>query len=432
MQIRLGYGTGLQTVHIPDENLMGVLRPKEAAPPQTASQLVRAALNAPVDGPTLREIVHPHEKIVLITSDITRPVPSHEIIPVVLDTLYEAGIQPKDITLVFALGSHRHHTEAEKELLAGPRVYREIRCVDSDPDDCVRMGYTKRGTPVDITRIVAEADRRICIGNVEYHWFAGYSGGAKAIMPGVSSRAAIQHNHSLMADPNARAALLEENPVRMDLEEAAAICGVDFLINVVLDTHKHILYVAAGTLEAAHRKACHILDQLYCTPIKCLADIVIVSQGGAPKDMNLYQAQKALANAYQAVRPNGIVILVGRCQEGPGDPVFETWMRAANSPAEILQRIQTDFCLGGHKAAAFAKVLATAEIILVSEMNPETVRAMLMEPAKSVQEALELAMSRLGPTAQILVMPFGGATLPQLEQHGNGKECSHDAGMPLY
>lgn len=431
MQISLGYGIGSQTVVIPDENLMGVLYPNEAAPPQAAEHLIRAALNAPVAGPPLCGIVRPHEKVVLITSDITRPVPSHEIVPVVLDVLYEAGVRPADVTLVFALGSHRRHTEAEKEKLAGTRAYREIRCVDSDPDDCVCMGYTRRGTPVDITRVVAEADRRICIGNVEYHWFAGYSGGAKAIMPGVSSRAAIARNHSLMADPHARSAVLEGNPVRMDLEEAASICGVDFLINVVLDAHKHILYAAAGEMQAAHRAACRVLDRLYRKPIARQADIVIVSQGGAPKDMNLYQVQKALANAHQAVRPGGTVILVGRCQEGPGEPVFEAWMRAARTPGEILERIQREFCLGGHKAAAFAKVLAMAEILLVSEIEPDTVRAMGMAPAGSVQQALERAMARHGPAAQVLVMPFGGATLPQLEK-SEGKVRDHDAGTPLY
>ena len=155
-----------------------------------------------------------------------------------LDELYAAGAAPEDITLVFALGSHRGHTEAEKAHLAGERAWREITCVDLNVEDCVHIGTTSRGTPVDIDRRVAEADRRICLGNIEYHYFAGYSGGAKAIMPGVSTRAAIQANHSRMVESAACAGHLKGNPVREDIEEAAAMVGVDFILNGVLDAHK--------------------------------------------------------------------------------------------------------------------------------------------------------------------------------------------------
>ena len=320
------------------------------------------------------------------------------------------------MTVVFAIGSHRRHTPEEMRQLAGDYAFETVRCVDSDPDDCVRLGVTDRGTPVDITRAVAEADRRICLGNVEFHWFAGYSGGAKAIMPGVSTRAAITCNHGLMASENACAARIEGNPLREDIEQAGAICGVDFIVNVVLDEHKHIIYAAAGDVTAAHRDACRMLDRLYLKPIPHRADIVVVSQGGAPKDMNLYQTQKALANASHAVRSGGVVILVGACPEGPGEAVFERWMREASSPQEILERIGREFCIGGHKAAAFARVLTRAEIYLVSQMEPETVRAFFMTPVPTVQDALALAQKKLGAEASVLAMPFGGATLPRVQE----------------
>lgn len=183
--------------------------------------------------------------------------------PALLDELYDAGCQPEDITLVFALGSHRCHTEEEQRHLAGDRAWSEITCVDGNTADCVHIGVTSRGTPVDIVRTVAEADRRICLGNIEYHYFAGYSGGAKAIMPGVSTPSAIQANHSRMVEETAHAGKLEGNPVREDIEEAAAMVGVDFIVNVVLDAKKEIIRAVAGDVTAAHRVGCAFLDTLY-------------------------------------------------------------------------------------------------------------------------------------------------------------------------
>lgn len=422
MEIQLGYGVHGQTLQIPDQNISGILLPNELPTDGSPDALLQQALANPIGTKPLNQIVHPGEKVVLITSDITRPVPSYVILPPVVEQLLQAGVRREDITVVFGLGSHRPHTEEEKRKLAGDAVFDAIRCVDSNPDDCIRLGHTRRGTPVDITRVVAEADRRICIGNVEFHWFAGFSGGGKAIMPGVSTRAAIQVNHGLMADPLSRAGQLEGNPVREDLEEAAAICGVDFLVNVVLDEHKHIVYAAAGDVTLAHRDACRVLEQRYRTPIDALADIVVVSQGGAPKDLNLYQLQKALDNAWQAVRPGGIVILVGACPEGCGEAVFQQWMTGAATPQDILTRIRTDFCIGGHKAAAFAKVLDMAQIFLVSEMDPELVRTCFLRPFAQVQDALNEAMKQLGPNASVLLMPYGGSTLPCVK-----KETNHHA-----
>lgn len=426
MELNIGYGYGEQHLTVPDDNLMDVLLPNSVSLPCSGAEAVRRALAAPIGSPPLSELVRPGEKIVLITSDITRPVPSAVIVPEVLGVLYKAGVRPEDIVLVFGLGSHRRHTEQEKEQLVGTKVYHEIHCVDSEPEDCIRMGYTRRGTPVDVTRVVAEADRRICIGNVEFHWFAGFSGGGKAIMPGVSNRAAIQANHRLMADPNAQAAILDGNPLREDLDEAAAICGVDFIVNVVLDTHKQIVYAAAGDLIHAHRDACRVLKTLYSKPIPRQADIVVVSQGGAPKDLNLYQVQKALDNACHAVRPGGIVILAGRCQEGFGDETFQKWMLESDSPQAILNRISREFCLGGHKAAAFAKVLVKARIFLVSDLPASLVRGAMMEPAESIQAALDTAFSQLGSDASVLVMPYGGSTLPCVKGNGDSSTWNNN------
>ena len=414
MKLQFGFGTGVQEADVPERNLLGVLHANEVPLELTGEAEVRRALEAPIGSPRLRELVHPGEKIAVISSDITRPMPTYKVMPALLDELYAAGVRPEDITLVFALGSHRHHTPAEQEKLAGQRAFGEIRCVDSNPDDCVHLGTTQAGTPVDITRVVAEADRRICLGNIEYHYFAGYSGGAKAIMPGVSTRDAIQANHSMMVRPEACAGALETNPLRMDIEEAGAICGIDFIVNVVLSEHKEIIKAVAGDPTSAHRAGCRFLDRIYRKELPRAADIVLVSQGGAPKDLNLYQTQKALDNARHAVRPGGIIVLIGSCKEGLGERVFEQWMTQSPSPDAMIERIGRDFQLGGHKAAAIAMTLKKADIYLVSDLEDDFVRSIFLTPQPDVQTALDRAFEVLGPDATVLAMPYGGSTLPQI------------------
>ena len=299
--------------------------------------------------------------------------------------------------------------------MAGDQVFETVRCVDSDPNDCVHMGVTDAGTPVDITRTVAEADFKICTGNIEFHYFAGYSGGAKAIMPGVSTPAAIQANHRMMVEESACAGKLEGNPIRWDIEQAGDICGIDYMVNVVLDEHKHIVYAVAGDVTQAHRDGCAYLDKMYRKPISSRADVVLVSQGGAPKDANLYQVQKALDNAKHAVKKGGTIILMGACNEGLGSKTFEQWLLSAPTAESMIDRIHKQFQLGGHKAAAIAMVLQNASIDLVSEMDDAFVRSIFLNPQKSAQAALDEALRKYGPEATVLAMPFGGATLPMAE-----------------
>lgn len=401
---------------MPDKNLAGVLMPNQVERGLVGEAEVRRALESPIGSPRLREIVRPGEKIALVTSDITRPMPTWKVMPALLDELYAAGVRPEDITLVFALGSHRAQRPEERRHLAGERAYSEIKCIDSDPEDCVHLGVTSRGTPVDIFRPVAEADRRICLGNIEYHYFAGYSGGAKALMPGVSTRAAIQANHARMVEETSCAGNLVSNNLRADIEEAGEIVGIDFILNVVLDEHKEIIRAVAGDKVKAHREGCRFLDTLYLKKLPARADIVVVSQGGAPKDLNLYQTQKALDNAKHAVKKGGAVILAGSCREGYGERVFSEWIAAAPDAHSMIERVKSDFQLGGHKAAAIAMVLENAKVVLVSELPDEQVRAAFLEPAGSAQEALDRALEAYGEDATVLVMPYGGSTLPVAEE----------------
>ena len=412
MKLEFGYGKGTQIVDVPDKNLLGVLESNEMEHERRGADAVEYALENPIGSERLKTLVRPGQKIAIITSDISRPLPSYDVLPAVLKELESAGIPDEDITVVFALGSHRHHTEEERRRLAGDYAYEKVRCIDSEPDDCIHMGESSNGTPFDFTRSVAEADFRIALGNIEFHYFAGYSGGVKAIMPGVSTPAAIQANHSLMVSPDACAGKLEGNPVREDLEQALKVCPIHFIVNAVLDEHKHIVYAVAGDVIKAHRVGCKYLDKMYRKPIPKRADIVLVSQGGAPKDANLYQTQKALDNAKHALAPGGTMIVIGACNEGLGSAKFEEWLVNAPTAHSMVERIGRDFQLGGHKAAAIAMVLENARIDLVSEMDDDFVRSIFLVPQPSAQAAVDEAMARYGEDATVIAMPFGGATLP--------------------
>ena len=412
--IDINIGKSSQQVEIEDHNLFSVLMPNEVRVDRTGEEAIEDALDHPIGTERIEKIVQPGESIVIVTSDNTRPMPSSVVLPHVLARLQKAGVRDEDVTIVFALGAHRKQSEEEKKDLVGESIYERFKTVDSDADDVVRMGVTRRGTPVDITKIVARADRRICLGNIEYHYFAGYSGGAKAIMPGVSTREAITYNHRFMVEEESHAGSSDDNPVRKDLEEALNYCPVDFILNVVLNEKKEIVYAVAGDVIKAHRKGAQFLDEFYLSRIKQPADIVIVSQGGFPKDLNLYQTQKALDNAQHAVRENGIIILVGACNEGLGDDVFSQWILSASSPSAIIERLRKGFVLGGHKAAAIALVLQKANIYLVSEMSDSLVNEMFMKPFSTVQEAYDSALKTLGNQSKVIVMPFGGSTLPKV------------------
>jgi nickel-dependent lactate racemase len=419
VNIKLGYGKTTLEVNVPDKNLVDVLYANDIKHTNLNESAVSYALDNPIGDIKLIDKLNKLEnkedkKISIITSDITRPLPSKKIIPKILEILKSAGINSNNITIVFAIGAHRNQTKEEMEYLVGSDILNRVRCVDSTPDDVVNYGTTKNGTPIDISRVIAESDFVICIGNVEFHYFAGYSGGAKALFPGTSSARAIECNHKLMLDDNASAGNLTSNPIRDDIEEIAGKVGIDYIVNVVLDESKNIVYASAGDYIKAHRDACEYLDKMYLKPIKEKADIVIVSQGGYPKDINLYQLQKALDNAKSAVKDDGTIILVGECKDGLGNKIFEQYLTGAGKSSDIIDAIQKKFVLGGHKAGAIALVLKYANIDLVSSIDNILVESIFLTPRNSAQEALDIALKKYGDNAKVLVMPYGGSTLPKV------------------
>jgi nickel-dependent lactate racemase len=413
--LALPFGRLALQVTVPQASLIDVLAPGIPGPSEELldeAALVRKALAQPIGSPRLRELARPGERITIVISDLTRPCPSARLLPPILDELAAAGVAEGDITVVVALGLHRPMTASELEAAAGPKLFGRVRAINHDPADVVHLGVTTAGTPVEIFRPVVEADKRVCLANLELHYFAGYSGGAKSILPGCASRATVTANHAMMVRPEARAGRLAGNPVRDDLEEGAALVGIDFILNVVVDGEHRIVGAVAGNATAAHRQGCELVAQRGLVGIPERADVVLVSAGGHPKDVNLYQAQKALDNAAHAVRDGGTIILAAECGEGLGNKTFEAWIRAAASPEDWLDRIQREFVLGGHKAAAIAMVLQRAEVYLVSTLPADLVQRCGMQPFDDLDAALAAALERLGARARILGMPQGGSILP--------------------
>ena len=409
----LEYGKSSVNFDLNPENIICEMKANPVVHKLEGLEEVKRALENPIGSKRLRELVSPGEKVCIIASDITRPCPSYVFLPALIDELAEGGVREEDIVIVLALGIHRPHTEEEMKTLTGAEVFDRVRVVDSDPDDCVYSGSTSRGTPLNITREVNSCDRIIATGNIEMHYFAGYSGGAKALMPGVSDRDAIQANHSMMVEETSVAGRIEGNNIRQDIEEAGDIIGVDFILNVVLDESKKIVGAVAGDHRKAHREGVKILDSMYKIHIPELADLVIASAGGFPKDINLYQAQKALDNAKHAVREGGIIILVAECLEGFGEEVFHDWLHEAKSGEDLIRRAKEDFMLGGHKAAAIAMTVEKcSEVLLVSALPDELAEKTLMKPFTNINDALIHAYKLLGKDARIIIMPHAGSTLP--------------------
>ncbi len=413
MIVNVKKGYEVETVQIDQDCILNILEPEQLPENGDVQQMIAQSLSYPIGSPCLKDIVQKGKTVAILISDMTRPVPSAQILPQVLEQLEKAGIEKEDITIFFAIGSHRKQTPYEQAALVGKEIFHQYRCVDSNIHHTTKIGVTTRGTELYIDSRVVEADYRIAIGNVEFHYFAGFSGGVKALMPGMASPVSIAQNHRLMVDGNAYAGNLDTNPVRLDLEETTRFLSVDFIVNVVLNTHKEIIYVASGDVVQAHRQACAYLGQIYTTPITQKADIVIVSQGGAPKDLNLYQMQKALDNASHAVKDGGTIIMVGSCKEGFGSEPFERWMLQYPDPDEMITALHEHFELGGHKAAAIALVKKKADLYLVSDMDEDIVLQTMLKPYDSLVHAYCDAKEKYSsPT--VIIMPYGGSTLPQI------------------
>ena len=407
--IPLAFGNMVIELEIPERNLFSIILPSEPEKREETAFLIKKALENPIKSRRLSEIVDPNTRIAILVSDVTRPTPTAKILPPLLEELYRGGAKDKNISIVFALGLHRKQTEEESKKLVGEEIYTKIVCIQHDTRRCQRIGVTSRGTPVEIFEGVIDADIIVGTGNIEFHYYAGYSGGAKSVLPGISSQESVITNHKMMFDENSISGRVD-GAVRQDMEEAAKISGLDFILNVVLDSKKEIVAAVAGDFVEAHRNGTECVDSMYKVPVEP-ADAVIVSCGGFPKDVNLFQATKALDNATKAVKEGSFIILVAECAEGIGNYVYECWNNECKSPEDAIERFKHCFEFGGHKSAIVAKISKKFKIYLVSKLHKEQTRNAFFTPMPNLKEALSVVLFEK-PDAKIHLMPYGGQTLP--------------------
>ncbi len=408
-KIPLAFGNTVIELEIPKRNISSIILPPEFENLAETAFLIKKALENPIKSRRLSEIVGPNSSISIIVSDVTRPTPTAKILPPLLEELYMSGAKNENISIVFALGLHRKQTEEELKKIVGEGIYKKILCIQHDTQRCKRIGLTSRGTPVEIFEDVMDADIIIGTGNIEFHYYAGYSGGAKSVLPGISSQESVITNHKMMFDENSISGRVD-GAVRQDMEEAAKIFGLDFILNVVLDSKKEIVAAVAGNFIEAHRKGAECVDSMYKVPVEP-ADAVIVSCGGFPKDVNLFQATKALDNATKAVKEGGSVILVAECAEGIGNQVYECWNKECQSPEDAIERFKHCFEFGGHKSAIVANISKKFNIYLISKLSKEQTRNAFFTPLPNLKEALSVVLLEK-PDAKIHLMPYGGQTLP--------------------
>jgi nickel-dependent lactate racemase len=418
VDVWLPYGKSDVCVRVPARNLLGTIEPKELAGAPDARAELERALKDPIGSKKLSEIANAESKVAIVVDDMTRHAPTSAMILPVLAELNAAGVKDENITVIFGSGTHRAVKPDEAVRLIGEEALKRVKTVSHDckAQDLVYVGTTKKhGNKVLLNRTFAEADVKVLLGDVGFHYYAGYGGGRKSVMPAVSCEETIKHNHAMLLNANARTGVLEGNPVHEDMTEAARLAKVDFILNVVTNSKGEIVKAFAGDLEQAFLEAVKLVDEMYRVTVDRRADIVVVSPGGYPADMNLYQAYKALDNALEVVKRGGVIILVAECPEGHGNQVFYDWMMRLGDLKTVEREIKRNFVLGGHKAYYLLKAQQNHQIILVSSLpDYYATNIFKLKTARAVNDALGEALKIAGSQARVWAMPQGNSTLPQI------------------
>jgi len=416
-EFSIPYGRTKLTVRLNGTFQTELLAPARVQPVADPVQAVRDALSRPAGGVGLADFAGARTVAIAI-NDKTRPVPHAVLLPPLLRSLEALGIAPGAITLIVATGLHASMPEADFAQILPADILARYRVVSHNAvasDNLVSLGKTRLGTAVQVNRLFAQADLRVVVGNLEPHQFMGFSGGVKTAVIGLGGLETINQNHALMLDPHSDLARYDDNPARQDVEEAGRMIGVHFALNDVINESKQIVRVLAGEPQAVMREGMPLVMQVYQVRVAAPFDLLIASPGGHPKDINLYQAQKALGHAARVTRQGGTVILVAACPEGTGSASYEKWVTGMASHQAVLERFEREgFRIGPHKAFQIARDAAPRRVLMVTEMAPDFVRKLLLAPYASLDAALAAALEGLAPTARIGVMPWANATIPTL------------------
>jgi nickel-dependent lactate racemase len=416
--MELKYGDTWFPLELPPARLLAVIRPPVPTPSGSPEEIISAALDG-CDG--ILRTFKAGERVVIVTSDITRYTGSELYLSPLVERLNARGIRDEDIEIVIALGIHRRQTAHEHEKITGS-LYGRIRVADHDCDNrgkLVYLGKTDTGVDVEINRGVTEADRVILTGTIGFHYFAGFGGGRKAILPGVASRKSCMASHFAVLNPapgsgknpHAATGILEGNPVHRAMDEACAMVGPDLLFNTVLAPDKTVIAAFAGDWREAHQAGCRFYLERFSYPFREKADLVVVSCGGFPKDINLIQAHKSMEYGSQALKEEGVLLLLAQCRDGYGHATFFDWFRFRDL-GEFEAELRKHYEINGQTAYSTLQKAQRFRVLLVSDLPPEEVAAMGMTPATTLGEALGKAEAMLPADYTAYVIPEGGTVLP--------------------
>lgn len=419
MDIRLPFSREGMTLHLDEKLDFEVLESSIGSMPReerSEDEIVLAAMAHPIHSPRLSELSVGKEKVVIICSDHTRPVPSRHIIPFLLKEIRE-GNPDADITLLIATGFHRATTREELVNKFGEETVAREKIVvhDSrDMDAMTSLGILPSGAPLLVNRIAAEADLLVSEGFIETHFFAGFSGGRKSVLPGISSQVTVLGNHcsAFIDSPKSRTGILEGNPIHRDMAAACKMAGLSYIVNVIIDSDKRIVHAVAGDAIDAHETGCRFLREYCLVRPERPADIAISTNGGYPLDQNMYQSVKGMTAAEAALKDGGILIMAAACDDGHGGEGFYKALKGCESPKALMEEIlkvpQDETKPDQWEYQIQSRILMRHRVIYVMcEESRAMAEEMGFETASDVNEALSMALAEKGPEAHIAVIPDG-------------------------
>jgi nickel-dependent lactate racemase len=428
-KIKMNYGNTYMEVSVKKENLIGVIEPKKAAEKNSEDQIIKEALQKPVNSARLRELVHKGEKVCVVIPDITRAWQKiDKYLNRLVQEMNEGGVEDKDIIFISALGSHRKQTREEHEKLLGEELSSRFKVIDHDcydKNNLVYLGETTYGTPVYINKIAMECEHMVITGGMVYHLLAGYGGGKKTIVPGIAGEETIMKNHSLSLNDNMGESVkegvypggTESNPVHLDMLEAASFVRPTFMFNVIMGSEGEIAAAVAGNYITAHAHGMKILESIDGVKINEKADLVIASAGGYPKDINLYQSIKTLTNAREAVNEGGYIIATIQCIEGLGaDKDIQDIILNYDNILDREKFVREHFTISKFIGYCLCETAHKFKVILVSDINQELVKNANITVANTIEEALAIVYKEKGKNVKTYVMPHAANTLPMLKK----------------
>jgi nickel-dependent lactate racemase len=417
VDVWLPYGKTDVCVRVPARNLLGTIEPKEQPAAVDAKAEVERALKDPIGSKRLSELVKPESKVAIVVDVATRKTPGEILLMPVLAELNAVGVRDENVTVVFGCGTYGEVKKEEAIKLIGEEALRRVKVVshDSRAADLVNAGTTRtHSNKVLLNRVFAESNVKVLLGDVDLNYYSGYGGGRKGVLPGICGEETIKQNHGMLVSANAKSGNLVDNPVHLDMTEAARLAKVDFIVNVVANRKGEVIKAFAGDLEAAFLEAVKLYDAMYRVTVDRRADIIVVSAGGHPADFSLYEAYKGLDNALDAVKRGGVIIFVAECPQGHGNQVFYDWMSRLADIKNVEREIRRNFVLGGYKAFYLLKALQNHQIILVSSLPDYYATSIFkLKTARAVNDALTEALKIAGSASKVWAVPYGNYTLPE-------------------